>query len=279
MIPPLAAQLGIIRVDIDPVVRIGSIPVHWYGVMYAVAFLVAFRWGVLPHVEPRGISRATAERALIWTIGFGLLGARLYYVVQQPNIGDYLRNPIRIIAVWEGGMAFFGAILAGLITVAVFAWRNHVSTWLLWDAAVLFAVIGQPIGRIGNIINGDILGARSNLPWATAYVNPHAVLQSCCQLGIPYQPAAAYEAIGTIIIGIVLFALRRRGVRNGALAVAYIPLYALSQLILFQFRASEPALALGLRQAQWTAIVVLVLVAPLVLVVWRRRRDTAAAVA
>jgi phosphatidylglycerol---prolipoprotein diacylglyceryl transferase len=278
--PSLHAALGIIRINIDPAVHIGSLSVHWYGVMYAVAFLVAFRYGVLPHVEKRGISRAIAERALIWTIVFGLLGARLYYVVQQPNLGDYLHNPIRIIAVWEGGMAFFGAIIAGLATVTVFAWRNRTSMWVMWDAAVIFAVVGQPIGRIGNIINGDILGAPSNLPWATAYVNPHAVLQAgfnlCTSTNCPaYQPAAAYEALGTIAIGVILFAMRRRGVRNGALAVAYIPLYAISQLLLFQLRKSEPVLALGLHQAQWTAIVMLVVVTPIVYLAWQRHVDTA----
>jgi phosphatidylglycerol:prolipoprotein diacylglycerol transferase len=280
--PPatLHTALGVIRIDIDPVIHIGGISVHWYGVMYAVAFLVAFRYGVLPHVEKRGISRQMAERALVWTIVFGLLGARLYYVVQQPNLGDYLRDPVRIIAVWEGGMAFFGAIIAGLATVAIFSWRNHISAWLLADAAVLFAVIGQPIGRIGNVINGDILGAASTLPWATAYTNPHAVLQANFQLCtaancVAYQPAAVYEAIGTVLIGVALFALRRRGVRHGALVVAYIPLYALSQLILFQFRASEPVVGLGLHQAQWTAIVMLLVVTPAVFWFWRRTAPAA----
>ena len=283
VLPSLNAALGVIRIDIDPVIHLGGLAIHWYGVMYAIAFLVAFRYGVLPHVEAHGVSRSTAERALIWTIIFGLLGARLYYVVQQPNLGDYLHNPIRIIAVWEGGMAFFGAIIGGLTTVAVFAWRNRISVWLMWDAAVIFAVVGQPIGRIGNIINGDILGPLSNLPWATGYANTHAVLQQGFHLvsdpGGPwyYQPAAAYEALGTILIGVTLFALRRRGVRNGALAVAYLPLYAISQLILFQFRSSEPVIGLGLHQAQWTALVILLVVTPLVFLAWRRGLDTVAA--
>lgn len=274
--PTLHAAIGTITIDLDPVIHIGSISVHWYGVMYAVAFLVAFRYGVLPYVEPRGVGRQTAERALVWTIIFGLLGGRLYYVVQQPNLGDYLHDPIRIIAVWEGGMAFFGAIIAGLATITVLARRYRLSPWLLWDAGVIFAVVGQPIGRIGNVINGDILGSRSNLPWATGYANPHAVLQQGFHLvGDPggpwfYQPAAVYEALGTILIGVVLYLMLRRGVRFGALAVAYLPLYAVSQLILFQFRASEPVLALGLHQAQWTALVILLVVSPAVYLVWRR---------
>ena len=278
----MTGVLGVIRIDIDPVIHIGSLSVHWYGVMYAVAFLVAFQFGVLPHVRRRGMDRALAERMLLWTIVFGLLGARLYYVVQQPHLGDYLHDPVRIIAVWEGGMAFFGAIIAGLATIAVLAWRHRVSLWLAWDAGVIFAVVGQPIGRIGNVINGDILGARSSLPWATGYANPHAVLQAHFHLvsdpGGPwyYQPAAVYEALGTIAIGLILFALRRRGVRNGGLAVAYIPLYAISQLILFQFRESEPVIAFGLHQAQITAIVILVVVAPVVFLAWRSGFDPTA---
>ncbi|MHB8719110.1 MAG: prolipoprotein diacylglyceryl transferase [Candidatus Dormibacteria bacterium] len=274
-----AATIAVIKIGIDPVLHLGPLPIHWYGIMYVVAFAVAFRYGVLPHVTARGVAPSVAERALIWTVVFGLIGGRLYYVVQQPNLGDFLRDPIRIIAVWEGGMAFFGAIIAGLATIAVFAWRNRISMWLLWDAGVIFAVVGQPIGRIGNVINGDILGRQSSLPWATAYTNPHAVLQSGFQLctsnvSCPaYQPAAVYEALGTILIGVILFALRRRGVRNGALAVAYVPLYAISQLLLFEFRASEPVVAFGLRQAQLTAIVILVAVAPLVYWAWRRRLD------
>ena len=85
-VPACTGALGTIRIDIDPVIHIGGLSVHWYGVMYAVAFLVAFRYGVLPTSLPRGVSRGTAERALVWTIIFGLLGGRLYYVVQQPNL-------------------------------------------------------------------------------------------------------------------------------------------------------------------------------------------------
>jgi prolipoprotein diacylglyceryltransferase len=140
--------------------------------------------------------------------------------------------------------------------------------------------VGQPIGRIGNLINGDILGTQSTLPWATAYANPHAILQSgflrCVDASMPgtavcpaYQPAAAYEALGTIAIGIVLLVMYRRHVRSGLMAIAYVALYAISQLIIFQFRASEPVVLLGLHQAQWTAIGMLVIAAPGMYLLWR----------
>ena len=273
-----SAPLAVIHIGIDPVVHIGPAAIHWYGVMYAVAFYVGYRVAVVPYLSRHGIDRATIDRLITWTIIMGLLGARLYYVVQS-GLGYYLSHPQHILAFWEGGMAFFGAILAAFATLAVLGWRHHISFWVLADAAVLFGVIGQPIGRIGNLINGDILGGPSSLPWATAYTNPGAILQRGYALCNPnafectaYQPAAAYEAIGTILIGLVLLALLRRGVRDGVLAITYVALYAVSQIVIFRWRESEPVIAYGLKQAQLTAIVVLAVGVPLLLLLRRRSR-------
>ena len=255
-----------ITIDVDPVLHIGGLSIHWYGVLYAVAFWVAWRYAVSPHLTARGVSQATVDKIVTWCIVAGLIGARLYYDVQNREL---IHNPVDVIAVWNGGMAFFGAILAVFPLLIVLARHYRVNYWLLADASVLFAVVGQPIGRIGNIINGDILGSPSSLPWATAYTNQHAVLQSCCQLGVPYQPAAAYELLGTVLIGVILVGLRRRGGRVGVLALAYIPLYALSQLIIFVYRASEPTVLGPFKQAQVTALVILAVGAPLLLALWR----------
>jgi phosphatidylglycerol:prolipoprotein diacylglycerol transferase len=273
------AALSSVTINLDPVLHLGPLQVHWYGIMYAVAFLVAFRYGVLPHVVRKGKSRALAEKIALWTIVFGLVGGRLYYVLQQTGpmglFNYYIPHPEHILAIWEGGMAFYGAIIAGFITLAITGWRYGLSPWLALDGGVLFAVVGQPIGRIGNIINGDILGAQSNLPWATAYTfhtsaDHCSVLQQNFFCGVSYQPAAAYEALATILIGVLLFQLRKRDVRDGVLAMVYVACYAVSQLLLFQVRTSEPAGLLGLRQAQWTSIGMLVIGLPLLYVLWRR---------
>ena len=259
--------LGYITIDVDPVLHIGGLAIHWYGVMYAVAFWVGWRYAVSPHMTARGVSQATVDKLVTWAIVVGLIGARLYYDVQSRGT---IHNPIDVIAVWNGGMAFFGAMIADFSLFIYLAWRYQVSYWLLADASALFAVVGQPIGRIGNIINGDILGSPSSLPWATAYTNPNAVLQSCCQLGVPYQPAAIYEMIGTILIGVILFSLRRRGARVGVLAIGYVALYALSQLIIFVYRNSEPTVLGPFKQAQVTALVILAAGVPALVALWRR---------
>jgi phosphatidylglycerol:prolipoprotein diacylglycerol transferase len=266
--------LATISIGINPVAfSIGSLSVHWYGILYVVAFVVAYYLGARAHLRSRGITDDNLLEGLAgWTILFGLIGARLYYDVQ--NL-DMMHSFVDVIAVWNGGMAFYGAIIAGVATVIVVGRRWHLPVWTLLDGAAFFAVVGQPIGRIGNIINGDILGGPSNLPWATAYTNSAAVLQPGFRLGVAYQPAGAYEALATLVILGILLAIRRRGVRPGVLIISYVALYSVSQFLLDFVRQSEPVVWLGLRELALTAIISLVVLVPLMIVVWRRTEGRA----
>ena len=261
-------MLATISIGVSPVaLNIGSLAVRWYGIFYVVAFAVAYYLGARPHVIHRGISEQNLEQLAGWAILFGLVGARLYYDVQ--NL-DLMHNAADVIAVWNGGMAFYGAIIGGVTTLVVLGWRRHLPIWTVLDGAAFFAVVGQPIGRIGNIINGDILGGPSNLPWATAFTNAGAVLQPGFKLGVAYQPAGAYEALGTLVILLILLAVRRRGVRPGVVIISYVALYSVSQFLLDFLRQSEPVIWLGLKELQLTAIVSLVVLVPLLTVIWPR---------
>jgi phosphatidylglycerol:prolipoprotein diacylglycerol transferase len=241
-----------IVINIDPVAfSLGPISVHWYGLMYivgiAVGLLIAWPYG-----RSKGITDAQMENVIVWAIPAGFVGARLYYVLQQP-LEQYLREPWRIIAVWEGGMAFYGAIFAVVVALVVLARRMRVSIWKFLDAGVLFAAVGQFFGRIGNIINGDVIGYPTNLPWGVVYANPHSFAP---RHDIAYQPAAIYEALINIILFAILWTLRRR-VKPGILFFVYIFGYSLSQILVFLWRDNEIILW-GLKQAQLTAIGVII---------------------
>lgn len=133
--------------------------------------------------------------------------------------------------------------------------------------------MGQPIGRIGNIINGDILGYPSNLPWATAYTNPHTFAP---RLGVAYQPAAAYEALLILMVLGLLIYMRRRNVPDGWVGITYIILYPITQIGLFFLRnpVNVPIIAFGLKQAQLTSIGVLVIGVPLLIFAWFKTNST-----
>jgi phosphatidylglycerol:prolipoprotein diacylglycerol transferase len=251
----------VITMPLDPVIQLGPIPLHWYGVGYAVAFLVGIQL-ITPFLERRGLSPKAISDLVWWNIGVGLVGARLYYVIQQPDLSVFAKNPIRIIAIWEGGMAFFGAVIACLATVVVFAYVRKLSVWLLLDAGAIFATLPQAIGRLGNIINGDIRGPESNLPWAVQYTSPH----SFAPAGVAYQPAAAYELLVSLaLFGLVMVVLSRHP-PDGAAVIAYLAAYAGSQFLLFYVRATEPVLVFGLKQAQLTSLAVLLLGVPALIV-------------
>jgi phosphatidylglycerol---prolipoprotein diacylglyceryl transferase len=255
---------GYIRIGINPVAfSLGPLAIHWYGIGYIVGIVVA-TWVILPYARRRGLDEDQIWSTLTWAIVAGLVGGRLYYVVQN-DFGSFLRDPVSILAIWQGGMAFYGAIFAVVAVMLFLAWRRHYDLLALLDCGALFAVLGQAFGRIGNIVNGDIIGYPTKLPWGTIYTNPQSLAP---QLGVPYQPAAAYELIFNLCFFALLYALRFR-LRPGWLFVVYIAGYSIGQFAIFFLRANS-VLALGLKQAQWTAIIVLL--ADIVLAVWLSRR-------
>ena len=242
-----------IVIDIDPVAfSIGPFSVRWYGLMYVVGITIGLL-AAWPYARWKGITQDQLERVVLWSIPAGLVGARLYYVLQQP-LGQYLREPWRIAAVWEGGMAFYGAVFAVVIVIIVLSLRMHYSVWKFLDVAAIFAVVGQFFGRIGNIINGDIIGYPTTLPWGVIYAHPDSFPP---RHDIAYHPAAAYEAVINILLFGLLWSIRKR-VKDGILFFVYIIGYSLSQFIVFFWRDNEIVL-LGLKQAQLTAIGVIII--------------------
>ena len=262
------APLGLIVFPFSPIaLQLGPLSVRWYGIGYAVAFLVAGAV-IRPYVASRGIPRRAFDDALFWSIIAGLVGARLYYDVQSGAL-YYLTHPVHILAFWEGGMAYFGAVFSVSGLLLGLAWRRHLPFWVLADGAALFGAVGQPIGRIGNVFNGDILGYPSNLPWAIAYTDPHTL---AIQRGVGYQPANVYELLVAVAIGLLVLWWSKRLRRPGTLFLLYVGIYAAAQFLVFFLRA-QPVIALGLRQAQWTSLAVLVVLIPVVLI-WRRSSST-----
>ncbi len=253
-----------IVIDMDPVAfRLGNIAVHWYGLMYVVAIVVAAR--VCLVIAPRlGADVEQLWSYFPWAVAAGLIGGRLYYVVQNRQ-GYYLSHPQHILAFWEGGMAFFGAIIAVALTAFIFVWRNRLALWPVMDVSAVFAAVGQPFGRIGNIINGDVVGYRTDLPWGTSYTNPHSLAPA---LGVPYQPAAAYEILANIVLILCLVFVARRWRTPGLVASTYLVGYSVSQFVIFFWRANSIT-ALGLKQAQLTSIVAVLV--GLGLLVWALR--------
>ncbi len=292
-----ALPLAYFILNIDPIlVRFGGLAIHWYGLAYVVAISVGL-WFLLRWTRREGIHDEQTWTLFVWAAIAGLAGGRLYFVIQQPDlVSHYLLQPLNIIAVWNGGMAFFGAIVLGAATLFALAPRYGLNRFIVLDGAALFAAIGQIFGRFGNVVNGDILGyAVSNgpialpnnvcaqspciayvadphiLPWAFVYTNP----ATFAPLNVAFQPAQVYEMLMNLVILAILWPLRYRlpRVKAGFFFLLYLALYALTQFVVFFWRGSEPITPFlginALKQAQWTGIVLFLACIPLYFVVRR----------
>jgi len=264
-----------IYINIDPVfLHIGPLHLTWYGLMYVVAIIMGL-WVIRGYTARMGISNDIKYRVVWWCIVAGLIGGRLYFVIQQPNfVSYYLANPQHILATWEGGMAFFGAIF---FVIPVLFWRakvERVNPLVAIDAGVLFAAAGQIFGRIGNLINGDIIGYPSTLPWSTVYQNPNSyACLNPATCNVPVQPAALYELLANIVLLVIMLFLSHRLRRPGVLMLVYLFGYVTTQFLLFFARANTVVTFLGLnwglKQAQWTSLIVFILLIPLTFLVFR----------
>jgi phosphatidylglycerol---prolipoprotein diacylglyceryl transferase len=255
----------LVKIPIDPVlVSIGGLKIHWYGIMIAIGLYVGIQVA-LRDAERRGIDKDQLMNVALLAAILGIVGGRLYYVVQN-DPSFFLHHPLQIIAVWQGGMAFFGALFGGALAVAISSWRWKLPFWSLLDVGALGMTIGQAIGRIGNIINGDIVGYKTN-GWGFEYTNP----QTFGPLNTPVQPASLYELLISLTLFVVLWNLRTRIHTKGVLAMLYLVLYAVSQFFIFFLRDNIVILG-GLKQAQVTSLVVIALALPVIAYLLRKDR-------
>ena len=212
----------LIKIGIDPVlVTIGGLKIHWYGIMIALGLYAGIQVALRDSAR-RGIDRDQLMNLALLAAVLGIAGGRLYYVVQN-NPAFFLHHPAQIIAVWQGGMAFYGAIFGGALAIIIAAWRWHMPLWSVLDIGALGLTIGQAIGRIGNIINGDIVGYKTN-GWGFEYTNP----STFGPLNTPVQPASLYELLISLALFLLLWNLRKRIHPEGMLAMIYLILYSIS---------------------------------------------------
>jgi phosphatidylglycerol:prolipoprotein diacylglycerol transferase len=260
----------LIHIGIDPVLfTVGGnngLKVHWYGIMIAIGLYAGIQVA-LRDAPRRGIDRDKLMNIALIAAVLGVAGGRLYYVVQN-NPGFFLQHPGQIFAVWQGGMAFYGAIFGGALALLIGAWIYKINWWSMADLGAMGLAIGQAFGRVGNIINGDIVGYATNGKWGFVYTNPNTFAPR----DVPVQPANLYELVIALILFVFLWNIRKRVPIQGMLAMIYVELYNVSQFGIF-FLRDNIILWHGLKQAQLTAMAVFVVAIPfIVYLLYRGRR-------
>jgi phosphatidylglycerol---prolipoprotein diacylglyceryl transferase len=256
-----------ITVNVDPIIiSFGHFMLRWYGVIVAVA-LGTGMWVAAREARRKGVSSNVFSDAMLWGIVGGFIGARLFHVLDHwPH--EFAGNPIRVLYIWEGGIAIWGAVAGGLLAVLIFSALRHVRFSVLADCVTPGLVLGQAIGRVACIITGDAVGKATTGPFGLAYTKPGVMAP---ELGVYYTPTPVYEIIMNLAIFAVIWRLRRRNLPDGALFLTYLLLYSVARFLI-TFWSSYQTLALGLNQAQWVSIGALIIATPWLLYLLRHKQ-------
>lgn len=269
--------------------KIGSFELHYYGLMYALAF-ISGTYLAKKMARENNFSEKIIEDYSFIAILSGLIGGRLYYVLF--NLDYYLAYPTEIPAVWHGGMAIHGGIIGGIIGTFIYGKIKKINPFLLGDYAAAPFILGQAIGRVGNLMNGEIHGVPTFTPlsiifslkpkfneWFSYYSSlsffEKANFKDVVPWGIVFplsspagqefpnlalHPAMIYELIlnliGFIIIWFVLKKKKNKSV--GFLWWNYVIIYSLNRIIVSFFRAEDLMIG-GIRAPHLVSFVMIII--------------------
>ena len=210
-------------------VEIGPVTIRYYGLMYIVAIAVGF-WLLTREVRRKGIPLSSESQLdlVLWTVPVAIIAARLYYVAFQ--WGYYGRHLVDIVKIWQGGLAIHGGVLGGILAVFLFSRYKKVNFWALADCLAPSLILGQAIGRIGNLMNGDAYGVPTNLPWGIHF--PANSPAGVAYPGMATHPSMIYEMILDLLIFAYLWAIRKKGYKDGFSTAMYFILYAIARSVL-----------------------------------------------
>ena len=225
--------------NFDPVVlEIGPFIIRWYALSYIAGLLIGWRYLIRMNRTPDApMDREQLDELFVWiTIGI-ILGGRIGYVLFY-NFRTYSSDPLQVLKIWQGGMAFHGGLMGVIVMLWWFCHRKRVSALAIGDQLAQVAPIGLALGRIANFINGELWGRVSHVPWAMVF--PYGGPQ-------PRHPSQLYQAF---LEGFCLFLLvylmrkyKSKRPKSGYFAGVFLLGYGIARAIGEAFR--QPDVQIG----------------------------------
>ena len=232
-------------------INIGPLTIHFYGILIALGVIVAIVVSRQRYVRFGGLG-TVFERVAIWGVVIGFLGARLGYVTT--HTARFSGRPWAALFIWEGGLALYGGILAGALTMIFLMRRWKGDVFALGDAVAIGIPLAQAIGRWGNYFNQELFGTPSDLPWAII-IDPAHRPAECLQFET-FHPTFLYESLWNLLILVpIILILERKGkLAKGASFGMYIALYAVIRFLMELMRTDTTFRFLGISRNGWVSV-------------------------
>ena len=238
-------------------------PIYFYGVLIALGFALAILY-CSKHAPDFGIESDDFVDLMLWLTPLSIVGARLYFVAFRWQ--DYAADPKQIFAVWEGGLAIYGGIIAGVLVIVFFCRHKKIPVAAMLDLAVFGLLIGQILGRWGIFMNREAFGAETEIFCRMGLTDPAGNT-------IYVHPTFLYESLWNLIGLILLIRFVRRGMRryDGQCAMLYFFWYGLGRAWIEGLRTDSLYLgSTGIRVSQLLSVVLLLLMGLLLLLQSRK---------
>ena len=218
-----------LKLNISPIAfKIFGLEVYWYAIIIVSAIIIA----LLLCKKKDGLYKIKFETILdvsIYLIPISIISARIYYILF--NLEFYIQNPGEILNIRSGGIAIYGGIIGGLITLAVYTKIKKISLVDLMDYIVPSLSLAQSIGRWGNFVNVEAFGPETNFPWRMGIVENGLYKE--------VHPTFFYESICTFIIFIILTKLQKTRKFRGEILSYYLIFYGIARAIIEYFRTDS----------------------------------------
>ena len=254
---------------INPVAfKLGNLSVKWYGIIMAVAIILAVSMAIFEG-RKRQIESDDFMDLLLWAVPLGYVGARIYYVVFEWNY--YSQHLDEIIAIWNGGIAIYGGLLAGLAVLLVFCYKRMLPPFLMLDIITPGVMAAQILGRWGNFINQEAHGGPTTLAFLQSLHLPDFIINQMKIGGVYYQPTFLYESFFNLIGLLIILLLRHRKhlFKQGEIFMLYLAWYSVVRFFVEGMRTDSLYLWGSIRVSQMLSVILLIVV--IVLFIYRRR--------
>jgi len=231
--------------NFDPIaIHLGPVNIHWYGIAYLIGFACVYFWMSRPEGRRRlGLTREQIQDFLFYALVGVLVGGRTFFVINdiisKHDLSQYTSNPLNLIAIWNGGMAFHGGMVGVIVAIVLFVRRHPgLKITLLGDEVVMMLPIGIALTRVVNYINDELWGDICNpdRPWCVMPNRP-----GDDQLwGIAYRhPAQLYEGVLDILTLPILLVLYRRKPPDGVVGWTWFTIYGITRSVAEMWRYAD----------------------------------------
>ncbi|MCD1600375.1 prolipoprotein diacylglyceryl transferase [Rheinheimera aquimaris] len=236
--------------QIDPVIfSLGPVSLRWYGLMYLVAFALAW-WLANRAAKKPGSGWTEQQVSDLLFIGFlgVILGGRIGYVLFY-QFELFISDPVYLFKIWTGGMSFHGGLLGVLSAMAWFAWRNNKRYLELGDFVAPLIPLGLAAGRLGNFINAELWGRPTDVPWAVLFPGAGP---------LPRHPSQLYEfALEGLVLFSIIMLVRRFNPPTGTLGGVFLAGYGCARFFVEFYREPDAhlgVLSAGMSMGQWLSL-------------------------